>query len=65
MEKQYCKVGAITPITSGRHAVTLLEYQYQSFMDKASNAKYADVQLREFFEQKANKIKKILESLVN
>ncbi|WP_411031369.1 hypothetical protein [Spongiimicrobium sp. 3-5] len=64
MEKQYCRVGTVTPITSGSHAITLLEYQYQSFMDKASNLKYTDTQLGEFFEQKAKKIQKILEGLM-
>lgn len=64
MEKQYCRVGTVTPITSGAHAITLLEYQYQSFMEKASNIKYIDTQLGEFFEQKAQKIKKVLESLM-
>ena len=64
MEKQYCKVGTITPITSGKHAVTLLEYQYQSFMEKASHINCTNTKLGEFFEQKALKIKKILETLV-
>ncbi len=64
MNNQYCKVGAITPITSGRHAVALLEYQYQNFMQKASDLTYTDAKLREFFEQKAIKIQKTLESLV-
>ncbi len=64
MENQYCKVGAVTPITNGRHAITLLEYQYKVFMDKASNMKYSDTKLGEFFEQKAQKIKRILEELM-
>jgi len=60
MEKQYCKVGTITPMTTGRQAIALLEYQYQSFMDKASS----DRNLSEYFESKAKKIQKILENLV-
>jgi len=64
MEKQYCKVGTITPITRERHTVALLEYQYQNFMEKASDIKYTDAKLREFFEQKALKLKKIMEDLV-
>jgi cytochrome c2 len=64
MEKQYCKVGTVTPMTTGRQAIALLEYQYQSFMEKASNIKYSDSKLKEFFEQKAKKIKKTLEELV-
>ncbi len=64
MEKQYCRVGSITPISTGRQTITLLEYQYQSFMEKASNIKYRNTKLGEFFEQKAQKIQKILEELV-
>lgn len=61
MDKQYCKVGTITPMTTGRQAIALLEYQYQNFMDKAS----ADTNLSEYFEEKAKKIQKILENLVS
>jgi hypothetical protein len=64
MEKQYCKVGTVTPMTTGRQAIALLEYQYQSFVEKASNVKYSNTKLGEFFEQKAKKIKKSLEELV-
>lgn len=60
MENQYCKVGTITPMTTGRQAIALLEYQYQNFMDKASS----DANLSEYFESKAKKIQKILENLV-
>ncbi len=63
MENQYCKVGTTTPIASGRHAIHLLEYQYQNFLEKASN-NINDAKLGEFFELKAEKIKKILENLV-
>ncbi len=62
MENQYCKVGAVTPLQSSRQAVHLLEYQYQNFLDKASNIN--DANLVEFFELKAAKIKKVLENLV-
>ena len=64
MENQYCRVGTVTPITSGHHAVALLEYRYHSFMQKASELKGTDTRLLEFFENKARNIKKILESLV-
>ena len=64
MEKQYCKVGTVTPMTSGRQAVAMLEYQYQNFLDKAANMDYSDAKLREYFEQKAQKLNKILENLV-
>lgn len=60
----YCKVGAITPITSGSHAVAVLEVRYQNFLAKASDLEYADAALREFFEKKAQKIKKVLEEMV-
>ena len=64
MDKQYCKVGSVTPITSGNQTITMLEYQYQNFMEKASNIKYKNTKLADFFEQKAQKIKKMLEELV-
>ena len=64
MEKQYCRVGTITPMTSGRKAIALLEYQYPNFVEKATNMEYTDTKLGEFFEQKAQKLKKILEGLV-
>ena len=51
-------------MSTGRQAITLLEYQYQSFMEKASNIKYRNTNLGEFFEQKAQKIEKMLEELV-
>jgi len=63
MENQYCKVGQVTPIAANRNAITLLQYQYQNFLDKA-NLEYTDAKLVEFFEQKAQKIKKVLENMV-
>jgi len=62
MENQYCKVGAVTPMTVSSQTVHLLEFQYQNFMQKASNIN--DVKLVEFFESKAQKVQKILENLV-
>ena len=64
MENQYCRVGTITPISGEHLTVSLLEYQYQSFLEKASDIKYANTRLGEFFENKAQQIKRILESLV-
>ena len=61
MEKQYCKVGTVTPMTSGRQAIAILEFQYNNFLEKAS---HGDIHLREYFEQKAIKLNKILEHLV-
>ncbi len=51
-------------MTTGSQAIVLLEYQYQCFMDKASNIKYSNTNLGAFFERKAQKIQKILEELV-
>jgi len=59
MENQYCKVGATTPISSGRQTIALLEYQYQKFIERAST----DSNLSEYFENKAKKIQKILNNL--
>ena len=64
MEKQYCKVGSSTPIVANPDALTKLEYQYQNFMEKATSMQYSDTKLVEFFEQKAQKLKKLLENLV-
>lgn len=64
MENQYCKVGSVKPIAANADAITMLEYQYQNFVDKASNIKYSDTKLGEFFEQKAAKVKRLLENLV-
>lgn len=63
MEKQYCKVGTVTPMEANTDIISLLEYQYQMFLDKASNMQ-TNTQLVEFFESKAQKIKKTLEDLV-
>lgn len=64
MEKQYCKVGTVTPIAAKPDAITMLEYQYQNFVDKASNIQYSNTKLGEFFELKARKIQKTLQELV-
>ena len=64
MEKQYCKVGTVTPITNGRQAISMLEYQYRNFIDKALSTKSVDKKLADFFESKASKIKKTLEKLM-
>ena len=64
MKRQYCKVGAVTPITQGQQAVAVLEFRYQNFLEKAADLTYTDTKLAEFFEQKAQKIKKVLENLV-
>jgi hypothetical protein len=62
MEKQYCKVGSVTPIAATANPTTLLEYQYQVFLEKATQMK--NTNLGEFFETKAQRVKKVLETLV-
>lgn len=64
MDNQYCRVGTVTPITSGNHAVSLLETRYRYFLKKASDLNVTDTRLLEFFENKAQKIKRVLENLV-
>ena len=64
MENQYCRVGAVTPITSGNHAVAILEHRYQHFLEKASSIGGMDAKLADFFESKARNIKNTLESLI-
>lgn len=64
MENQYCKVGSVTPITAHGNVISLLEFRYQNFLDKARNLEYTDSKLVEFFELKALKIQKILENLI-
>lgn len=64
MENQNCRVGSVNSITHGTNAISVLEYQYQRFMEKASNIKHTNADLAEFFELKAIKIRKILESLI-
>jgi len=64
MENQNCRVGTVTPITSGSHAVAVLEYRYQHFLEKASQMVNIDTRLSEFFESKAKSIKNTLEDLV-
>ena len=64
MENQYCKVGSVYPNEQAdQNELSLLEYQYQNFMDKATSKKYSDTKLAEFFELKATKIQKIIQNL--
>ncbi|PXX24533.1 hypothetical protein C7972_11510 [Arenibacter sp. ARW7G5Y1] len=65
MENQYCKVGSVSPMNNGSNEISLLESQYQNFMDKASSTKYSDSKLAEFFELKATKIQKIIQTLAH
>nr|WP_293301883.1 hypothetical protein [Allomuricauda sp.] len=63
MNNQYCKVGTVTPITSGSQAISILEFRYNNFLEKAANVSSMDTHLGEFFKRKAQGIKKILEAL--
>ncbi|MDX1768528.1 hypothetical protein [Arenibacter troitsensis] len=65
MENQYCKVGSVSTITNAYKEISFLEHQYQSFMDKASSTKYSNSKLAEFFELKAAKIQKIIQTLAH
>ena len=62
MNNQYCKVGSTTPVTQINQALTVLESQYHNFAEKATLG--MDAKLTEFFEAKANGLKKILDELV-
>ncbi len=64
MGNQYCKVGNTTPITSGTHAVTILEHRYKNFLEKAANLSGMDAKMRDFFDAKIKGLKKTLEAIV-
>ncbi|MEX0274720.1 MAG: hypothetical protein AB3N16_10105 [Flavobacteriaceae bacterium] len=64
MEKQYCKVGTVTPIEGNGHTLQILQWQYTHFLSKA-NGNNVDSRLLEFFESKAQKVKKAMEELVS
>jgi len=64
MESQYCRVGSVKPITSGNQAVAILEYRYQHFLEKATKMGNIDSRLTDFFESKAQNIKRTLENLI-
>lgn len=64
MEKQYCKVGSSTSLTTGRNSIVMLENLYQNFIQKASQVQNTNVKLGTFFELKAKKIQKTLEGLL-
>lgn len=63
MKNQFCKVGAITPITSGANAINTLEAMYHAFLEKAKDATYANSNLGDFFKRKAEAFKNILDGL--
>lgn len=63
MNNQYCKVGTVTPITGLSQAASVLEVMHNNFIEKAASVSGKDSQLGDFFRNKAQSIKKILESL--
>ena len=63
MNNQYCRVGTVTPITSGSEAISVLKVMYNDFIAKAAEVAHVDTRLGEFFKRKAQGIKKVLESL--
>ncbi len=63
MSDQFCKVGTITPITSGTNAINILEERYRNFLEKAKDSTSVNTKLEEFFKQKAETFKNILDSL--
>ena len=64
MDNQYCKVGAIHPLGVDAQALQKLERQLLNFRRKAAEANQNGSALQEFFEQKAQKIQKMLQKLV-
>lgn len=64
MNKQFCKVGAIHPLAEGRQGIALLENQYQYFLDRAAEVKATNAQFGDFLERKAQKIERLLDSLL-
>lgn len=63
MEKQYCKVGAVTPITRGEQALSILRLRYESFVEKAARMSTINSRLGEFFNRKAQQLKGVLDSV--
>ncbi|BDW93106.1 hypothetical protein AB9K32_09570 [Allomuricauda sp. XS_ASV26] len=63
MNNQYCKVGTVTPITGLSQAASVLEVMHNNFIEKAASVSGKDSQLGDFFRNKAQSIKKVLESL--
>ena len=64
MEKQHCKVGATHTLDSGVNGLDLLEDQLRHFNQKAAEAARTGSAMKDFFEQKAQKIQKLLQDFV-
>lgn len=63
MEKQYCKVGAVTPITGGKQALSILRLRYENFVEKAARMATINSRLGEFFDRKAQQLKGVLDNV--
>ena len=60
MNHQYCKVGATSPMGTGSESLRNLESRYREFKQKAERAIEGQNPLREFFENKARQIERLL-----
>ena len=65
MENQYCRVGATSPVASGDKGIQWLEHQYRYFEQKAAETAQGESRLRDFFENKARQLERMLQNLVN
>lgn len=63
MLNQNCRVGNITPIEGLNEAFSILESRYQHFTEMAAKSLSKDPIRGEFFQAKANSLKKVLEDL--
>jgi len=63
MEHQNCKVGATRPWLGEHEGAAVLQIRYEDFLAKAADLSLADAALREFFNAKAEQLKRILDTL--
>ncbi len=63
MLQQNCKVGNITPIEGLNEAFSILESRYQHFSELAARSLNKDPLRGEFFQAKAEQLKKLLDEL--
>ena len=63
MLQQNCKVGNITPIEGLNEAFSILESRYQHFSELAARSPNKDPLRGEFFQAKAEQLKKLLDEL--
>jgi hypothetical protein len=63
MEKQYCRVGSSTPMAQLNQPSHFLESLYNDFKDRAMSPNQGTTNLGSFFEQKAERIQKMIQEL--